>query len=166
MTHNHGTQGTRCTRFGDGLTPKEMRFCEEYVKDFNGAAAVRRANLCPEKPEHAAQYASKYLIKEHVKDYIQQLMNAMSERCTTDVNDLMTFWTTVMMDANESTANRLKASDYIGKAIGAFTVKVETQAPPTIIMDLALPPTTPEPLALESAVDIVMEDDENDTNSE
>ena len=149
MTHNHGTQGTRCTRFGDGLTPKEMRFCEEYVKDFNGAAAVRRANLCPEKPEHAAQYASKYLKKDQVREYIEQLMAAISERCEVDTNDLLKFWTSVMWDANESTANRLKASENIGKVIGSYTVKVATQAPPTIIMDLALPQAAPEPLALD-----------------
>lgn len=159
------TSGTRCTRFGDGLTPKEMRFCEEYVKDFNGAGAVRRANLCPNKPEYAAQYASKYLCKQEVQDYINQLMSVMSEKCTTDVDDLMTFWTQVMLDPNESTNNRLKASDYLGKALGAFTVKVETNQAPTIVMDLGLPPVT-EPLALEPAVELVMEDDddESDTN--
>lgn len=163
---NHGTTGTRCTRFGEGLTPKEMRFCEEYVKDFNGAGAVRRANLCPEKPEYAAQYATKYLAKDAVKDYIQQLMNVMSEKCSTTADDLLKFWSTVMLDPNESTNNRLKASDYLGKALGVFTVKVDTQQAPTIIMDLGLPPAPPEPLAIEAAVDIVMEDDEDDADSD
>lgn len=162
----YGTSGSRCTRFGDGLTPKEMRFCEEYVKDFNGAGAVRRANLCPNKPQNAAQYASKYLEKEAVQDYIKQLMNAMSERCETTVDDLLTFWTTIMLDPNESTNNRLKASDYLGKALGAFTVKVETNQAPTIIMDLGLPPASSEPLAIEAAVDIVMEDDDSDSDTD
>ena len=160
----HGTSGTRCTRFGDGLTPKEIRFCEEYVKDFNGAAAIRRANLVS-NPEHAPQQANAYLKKQHVRDYIEQLQNAISERCEVDVNDLLTFWTSVMWDADEATANRLKASENIGKAIGAFTVKVDTQAPPTIVMDLALPQATPQPLALEPAIEIVMEDCD-DTDSE
>mgnify|MGYP003310900052 CR=1 FL=1 len=130
---NHGTTGSRCTSFGDGLSPKEIRFCEEYVKDLNGAAAIRRANLC-NNPEHASQRANTYLKKQAVRDYIEQLLNVISEKCMTDVNDLMKFWTTVMLDANESTANRLKASDYIGKAIGACTVKGDTQATPTIVM--------------------------------
>lgn len=160
----YGTSGSRCTRFGDGLTPKEMRFCEEYVKDFNGAAAARRANIG--KPEYGAQMASKYLEKEAVQDYIQQLMNAMSEKCSTTVDDLMTFWTTIMLDPNESTNNRLKASDYLGKALGAFTVKVETNQAPTIIMDLGLPPAPPEPLALEPAVELVMEDDDDESDTE
>ena len=156
-----GMTGTRCTRFGDGLTPKEIRFCEEYVKDFNGAAAVRRANLCPDKPQFASQYANQYLNKEMVRDYINQLMTVMSEQCMTTVEDLMKFWTTVMMDANESTNNRLKASDYLGKALGAFTVKVDTNQAPTIVMDLALPSAPPEPPALEPAVEMIMEDDED-----
>lgn len=161
-----GMTGTRCTRFGDGLTPKEIRFCEEYVKDFNGAGAVRRANLCPENPQYAAQYASKYLEKEMVRDYINQLMTVMSEKCQTTVEDLMNFWTTVMMDANESTNNRLKASDYLGKALGAFTVKVDTQQAPTIVMDLGLPPAPSQPLALEPAVEMIMEDDEDESDTD
>lgn len=156
--------GSRCTRFGDGLTPKEIRFCEEYVKDFNGAAAVRRANLCPNNPQYAAQYASKYLAKDAVQNYVQQLMSVMSDQCTTDVNDLMLFWTTVMLDANESVANRLKASDYLAKALGAYNVKVETNQAPTIIMDLGLPPAPTEPLGLEPAIELVMEDDDDESN--
>lgn len=161
----YGTSGTRCTRFGDGLTPKEMRFCEEYVKDFNGAAAVRRANLCSDKPENAAQYASKYLAKQHVRDYVEQLMNAISERCTVEVDDLLKFWVTIMNDPNESTPNRLKSSDYIAKVLGAYNVKVDVQQPPTIVMDIGLPPA-PEPMMLEPAVELIMEDDDDDSDSE
>ena len=165
-TTNHSTSGTRCTRFGDGLTPKEMRFCEEYVKDFNGAAAVRRAGLSPNNPQYAPQYASKYLEKEAVKDYINQLMTVISEKCVVEVDDLLKFWVTVMHDESESTPNRLKASDHIAKVIGAYNVKVDVNQAPTIVMDLALPPT-PDPLpVLEPAVELILEDDEDDTDSD
>lgn len=163
----YSASGTRCTRFGDGLTPKEMRFCEEYVKDFNGAAAVRRANLCPNKPEHAPQYASRYLAKQEVKDYIQQLMNVISEKCTVEVDDLLKFWSTIMNDPNESTPNRLKSSDYIAKVIGAYNVKVDVQQAPTIVMDIGLPPGSPPPLAIEAGVEMLIDDeDDNDEDSE
>ena len=151
--------GTRCEAWGE-MTPKEIRFCEEYVKDFNGAQACIRAGL-GKNPNAASQVAHKYLKKDNVKDYIRQLMNKTTERCQTEVDDLMQFWTAVMLDPNESTANRLKASDYLGKVLGAFTVKVETKQAPTILMDFELPPAT-EPLALEAAVDYVMEDDTED----
>ena len=36
--------GSRCMQFGE-LTPREIRFCEEYVKDFNAAAAMRRGGF-------------------------------------------------------------------------------------------------------------------------
>ena len=146
-----GAKGSRCEAWGE-LTPKEMRFAEEYVKDFNGAAACRRAGIG--KSDTAAQSANKYLRKEHVQAYIQKLMVKTSEKCQTDVNALMEFWTTVMYDCNESTANKLKASRYLGEVLGAFTVKVETQKAPTIVMDLCVPPA-PEPLALQAAVEFV-----------
>ena len=150
--------GCRNTRFGE-MTPREIRFCEEYVKDFNAAAAMRRCGFGEDAS--AKQTGYKYLKKQVVKDYIQKLMGRMTEQCETTVDDLMVFWTEVMNNPSESTNNRLKASDYLGKALGAFTVKVETQQAPTIIMDLGLPPAPPEPLALDAAVEIVMDEDED-----
>lgn len=164
MANNHGTSGTRCTRFGDGLTPKEIRFCEEYVKDFNGAGAVRRAGLCPNNPQYAAQYATKYLDKEDVRDYINELMTVMSEKCMVEVDDLLRFWVSVMNNPNEATPNRLKSSDYIAKVIGAYDVKRDTDQGPIIVMDLA--PPTDTPVALEPPREIIMEDDEDETDSE
>ena len=155
--------GARNTRFGE-MTPREIRFCEEYVKDFNAAAAMRRCGFGEDAS--AKQTGYKYLKKQVVKDYIQKLMGRMSERCETTVDDLMIFWTEVMNNPSESTSNRLKASDYLGKALGAFTVKVETQQAPTIIMDLGLPPAPPEPLALDAAVEIVMDEDEDEDINE
>ena len=155
--------GARNTRFGE-MTPREIRFCEEYVKDFNAAAAMRRCGFGEDAS--AKQTGYKYLKKQVVKDYIQKLMGRMSERCETTVDDLMMFWTEVMNNPSESTNNRLKASDYLGKALGAFTVKVETQQAPTIIMDLGLPPAPPEPLALDAAVEIVMDDDDKDEDED
>ena len=151
--------GCRNTRFGE-MTPREIRFCEEYVKDFNAAAAMRRCGFGEDAS--AKQTGYKYLKKQVVIDYIQKLMGRMSEQCETTVDDLMVFWTEVMNNPSESTNNRLKASDYLGKALGAFTVKVETQQAPTIIMDLGLPPAPPEPLALDAAVEIVMDEDDGD----
>ena len=153
--------GSRCLQFGD-LTPKEIRFCEEYVKDFNAAAAIRRCRFGED--ESSKQLGYKYLKKENVKEYIKNLMNKMTEQSQTTVDDLMTFWTQVMLDPNESTNNRLKASDYLGKALGAFTVKVETQQAPTIIMDLGLPPAPPEPVAIEAAVEMVIEDEDEEVD--
>lgn len=153
--------GGRNTKFGE-LTPKEILFCEEYVKDFNAAAAMRRCGFGDDNC--AKQTGYKYLTKENVKEYIKNLLNRMKEQCQTTVDDLMTFWTQVMLDPNESTANRLKASDYLGKTLGAFTVKVETQQAPTIVMDLGLPPAPPEPIAIDAAVDMVMEDDNEEDN--
>lgn len=154
--------GSRCMAFEGELTPKEMRFAEEYVKDFNGSAAVRRAGLAGETV-NPSNTAGKLLRKPWVQNYIQNLMNAAAARCSTSVDDLMEFWTTVMLDANETTSNRLKASDYLAKTLGAYTVKVETQQAPTIVMDLGAPtPLTALPESIAEAM--VYEDDCEDSD--
>ena len=160
MAKRCGTTGSRCMQFNEGkLTPKEMRFAEEYIKDFNATQAAIRAGITND-PGYGGTIGSLTLKKDHVRDYIEQLMSKISEQCMTDVNDLMGFWTEVMLNPNESTANRLKASDYLAKALGAYNVKVETNQAPTIVMDLGLPPAQ-EHLAIAPAVEIIMEDDED-----
>lgn len=136
----HGTTGTRCTRFGD-LNMKERRFAEEYIKDFNATQSALRAGLAKDNSGNCASVAgSQMLKKESVRDYIEQLMTAVSARCIADAEDIRQFWTTVMLDANESTNNRLKASDYLAKANGMYNTTSERNEAPTIIMDLGAPP--------------------------
>ena len=141
----------RCQQFGE-LSTKDIRFCEEYVKDHNGAEAIRRLGIG--NPKTAAQTAHKYLKRPEIKDYIEQLMTKTSEMCEVERNDLMNFWVTVMNDPNESTANRIKVSKLLGDAMGVFTLKVETQQAPQIIMDIGLPPAV-EPLALEESYEVI-----------
>ena len=58
------------------LTKKQIRFCEEYVKDYNGTKAAIRAGY---KESNAASQASRLLsdsnvlnaIKEHQKEVLQ-----------------------------------------------------------------------------------------------
>ena len=156
------TLGKRTNKFNDGvITLAEIRFAEEYVKDFNATQACIRTGQYPNNKNNVASAAgNRYLNKPWVRDYIQELLNKMSEKCMTDVNDLMEFWTGVMLDPNEAISNRLKASDYLAKVLGAYNVKVETNQAPTIIMDLGLPPA-PEQLAIAPAVEIIMEDDDD-----
>lgn len=141
----------RCEQFGE-LSTKDIRFCEEYVKDHNGAGAIRRLGIG--NPNNAAQTANKYLKRPEIKDYIDQLMTKTSETCEVERRDLMKFWAQVMNDPNESTSNRIKVSKLLGDAIGIFTIKVETQQLPTIIMDFELPPQE-EPLALEESYEVI-----------
>lgn len=51
------------------LTEKQKRFCEEYIKDFNGTQAAIRAGYYPK----TRTTASEYLAKPNVSSYVREL---------------------------------------------------------------------------------------------
>jgi phage terminase small subunit len=57
------------------LTPKEKRFCEEYMIDFNATRAARAAGYS-EKSARAIGYEN--LTKPHIRDYINQKLKEKS----------------------------------------------------------------------------------------
>ncbi|MBQ9719580.1 MAG: terminase small subunit [Oscillospiraceae bacterium] len=63
-----------------GLTPKERRFAQEYLKDFVGAQAAIRAGYSAGKNNaSAATTASRLLRDEHVKAYLDALLREHAE---------------------------------------------------------------------------------------
>lgn len=59
------------TKQGRKLTLKQKRFCEEYLKDFNGQKAAERAGY---EVKYAREAASVTLAKPQGKEYINQLL--------------------------------------------------------------------------------------------
>ncbi len=59
------------------LTEKQLRFCEEYLKDLNGAAAARRTGFSP-KTSHIQ--ACKLLMKANIQKYIVKLKKRISSK--------------------------------------------------------------------------------------
>ncbi|MFD2936329.1 terminase small subunit [Spirosoma flavum] len=59
----------------DGLTDKQRRFVEEYIKDQNGAAAARRAGY---DENSARQQAHENLTKPYIRAAIDAFMDAES----------------------------------------------------------------------------------------
>lgn len=55
---------------GKKLSPKQKRFCEEYLVDCNGAGAAIRAGYAPKA---AKEQASDLLTKPNIKKYIAEL---------------------------------------------------------------------------------------------
>jgi phage terminase small subunit len=62
-----------------GLTDKQRRFAEEYLKDFNGAAAYRRAGYTGSDSVSRAS-ASKLLTNCNVQAYLSELRKATTNR--------------------------------------------------------------------------------------
>ena len=55
------------------LTEKQIRFCNEYIKDFNATRSYKAAYPGCKKDETAAQAGSRMLRNVKVKEYIEQL---------------------------------------------------------------------------------------------
>lgn len=73
------------TRMGDtkhGLTPMQTRFVDAYVKDFNGAAAMR---LAGSKNKDLATAAAQFLRNPKVNAEINRRITHNSERADVDV---------------------------------------------------------------------------------
>ena len=59
------------------LTPRQQRFVEEYLSDFCGAAAARRAGY---SETTAKEIAYEHLTKPHIRDAIQERAKQLSDK--------------------------------------------------------------------------------------
>lgn len=68
------------------LTPKQERFCLEYLKDLNGAQAAIRAGY---SEKTAARIACELLDKTHVSERIAQMKGAQAKRLEIDADTIL-----------------------------------------------------------------------------
>ena len=68
------------------LTIRVRRFCQEYVKDFNGAAAAVRAGY---SKRTAASQAARLLTNVNVQNYIKELQSKAKDKYHIDVQGIV-----------------------------------------------------------------------------
>ena len=71
------------------LTPKQKRFCEEFIKDCNATQAYLRAGYRA-STDIARREGYKLLTKPDIQAYIQQLQRARSSRTEIDADRVFT----------------------------------------------------------------------------
>ncbi len=104
------------------LTPKQERFCVEYVKDCNG----RRAAIAAGYAESSAHVqASQNLIKPNIASRIEVLAAQRTQR--TELNREMVLSRLIMEahDENNPGAVRVQALTQLGRHLGLFTDKLD-----------------------------------------
>jgi len=62
------------------LSPRQERFCQEYIKDLNGTQAALRAGYCPGNEDAAAVQASKFLRNTKINARIAELKSEQFKR--------------------------------------------------------------------------------------
>lgn len=127
------------------MTPKQKRFCDEYLIDLNATQAAIRAGYS-EKTARAT--GNENLTKPNIKAYIDQRMAEKESELIADQDEVLKYLTSVMRGKSQSEIvvvenigdymsearamqkapdekERLKAAELLGKRYGLYTEKVE-----------------------------------------
>lgn len=132
------------------MTPKQRKFCDEYLISGNATDAAIKAGY---SPKTAKQTGSENLSKPDLRAYIDEQLAKIHSAKIADAEEVMKYLTSVMRgehteqvlklvgegvqtvtDIDVSAKERLKAAELIGKRYGLFTEKVGLEgAVPVII---------------------------------
>lgn len=112
----------------NGLTKKEMAFCEEYV--LNGGSATKAYLAAYDCAKSTASTSGwKVLKRDGVKEYIAQLQKeAFASACITAERVALKLSEIAFSDkedANYNASAQLKALDLLQKQLGVQTQKIE-----------------------------------------
>lgn len=132
------------------MTPRQRKFCDEYLISGNATDAAIKAGY---SPKTAKQTGSENLSKPDLRAYIDEQLAKIHSAKIADAEEVMKYLTSVMRgehteqvlklvgegvqtvtDIDVSAKERLKAAELIGKRYGLFTDKVGLEgAVPVII---------------------------------
>ena len=106
----------------DKLTPREKRFCEEYIKTSNGGRSVMAAGYNVSNMGSASVYANELLKTHRIQREIERLLEATEAQSIADAREVMQYFTDVMrgkvkdqFGLEASLAERSKAAQEIAK---------------------------------------------------
>ena len=122
------------------LTPKQKRFCEEYLKSGNATEAAKKAGY---KETSCRAIAAENLSKPAISAYIKRRLDEQEAALVADANEVLQFYSAVMrgevkdqfgMDA--SLSDRLKAADSLAKRLAAAELKPNAEDVVRVILDV------------------------------
>ena len=129
------------------MTPKQKRFCDEYLIDLNATQAAIRAGY---SEKYAHTNATKLLQITTIKDFIAERMSEKESELIANQDEVLQYLTSVMrgkttaevvvvenigdymsearrIEKAPDEKERLKAAELLGKRYGLYTEKVEQQ---------------------------------------
>lgn len=115
-------------RHAGDLTPKQARFCQEYLVDLNATQAAKRAGY---SQESAHVEGCRLLKNARVRSRIAELQDAAAHRNEVSVDSvlrlLMNSYEAAMAAKQHGPA--VRAAELLGKTIGMFRDKLELGQP-------------------------------------
>ena len=105
------------------LTYKQQKFCDEYMKDLNGAAAAIRAGY---SANSAKEIASELLTKPNIREIIEIRQAELAAKAHVDTEYVVRKLKEIVENTIiEDPTNANKALTTLSKYTGGFTDKVE-----------------------------------------
>lgn len=104
------------------LSAKQQAWIDYYKQGYGVGEAAKMAGYRAKDDNCFSSIGSENLRK--LAQYVQDRDEILASPRIADMEEINEFWTAVMHDENESTKNRLKASEYRARAMGAFVDNV------------------------------------------
>lgn len=104
------------------IKPKLKKVATYYAGECMGNAE-KSAVMAGYSPRYARGNAYKIIRRKEVQEYLKYLHSLAQEeeqKQIATIADIQEFWTHIMNDKEQSVKNRLKASELLAKAQGAF----------------------------------------------
>ena len=108
------------------LTPKQRRFCEEFIVDLNGTQAAIRAGY---SAKTANPQAARLLAKASVAAHVAKLQAEAAARNEISVDKVISMLAASYTDAKAANQHgpAVRAAELLGKRLGMFRDRVEVQ---------------------------------------
>lgn len=107
------------------MNDMQKRFAELYAANPNATEAAKGAGY---SERTARSQGQRLLTNVDILQYIQSLQDAAAAERIASLTETKAFWSDVMHNPNEKTADRLKASELLAKSSGAFASAVTVRS--------------------------------------
>lgn len=109
-----------------GLTPKQKRFVEEYVKDYNKTQAYKRAFECPDMTDNDAYHSAYRILKtDEAINYLHALQDEILRQSGLNATYILNGLREIYEDPTSTKMEKMKAADLMSKNMGLQTQKIE-----------------------------------------
>ena len=106
------------------MTDKQELFILEYQQDHNATQAAIRAGY---SPKTAYSQGQRLLKDPDVKEVLEADLTERKSELIATREQRQQLWTEIMYDTEQSTRDRLRASELLGKSCGDFIERIETK---------------------------------------
>lgn len=99
------------------MTARQRTFCERFAACGNAAQAAREAGY---SEKTARSQGQRLLTDVDIRRYVRDLQDQAAAGRIASMLQVKAYWSDVLADTTEKTADRLRAGELLAKAAGAF----------------------------------------------